>query len=34
MVMPGSVRSPEERVWDELGGIADPEIPAISLVDL
>lgn len=34
MVMPGSVRSPEERVWDELGRIADPEIPAISLVDL
>lgn len=34
MVMPGSVRSVEERVWDELGRIADPEIPAISLVDL
>ena len=34
MVMPGSVRSAEDRVWDELGRIADPEIPAISLVDL
>jgi ring-1,2-phenylacetyl-CoA epoxidase subunit PaaD len=29
-----SVRSVEERVWDELGRISDPEIPAISLVDL
>lgn len=34
MVMAGSVRPPEERVWEELGRIADPEIPAISLVDL
>lgn len=24
----------EQLVWDELAGIADPEIPAISLVDL
>lgn len=24
----------ERRVWEELAGIADPEIPAISLVDL
>jgi ring-1,2-phenylacetyl-CoA epoxidase subunit PaaD len=32
MVM--SVRSVEDRVWDELGRLADPEIPAISLVDL
>jgi ring-1,2-phenylacetyl-CoA epoxidase subunit PaaD len=24
----------EERIWDELSRIADPEIPAISLVDL
>jgi len=28
------VRSEEARVWDELSRIADPEIPAISLVDL
>ena len=28
------VRSDELRVWDELSRIADPEIPAISLVDL
>lgn len=34
MVMPGGVPSAEELVWDELGRIADPEIPAISLVDL
>jgi ring-1,2-phenylacetyl-CoA epoxidase subunit PaaD len=34
MVMPSGVRSAEERVWDELRRIPDPEIPAISLVDL
>lgn len=34
MVMPNRLGSAEERVWDELGQIADPEIPAISLVDL
>ena len=28
------VESPEARIWDTLAGIADPEIPAISLVDL
>jgi ring-1,2-phenylacetyl-CoA epoxidase subunit PaaD len=34
MVMQRGVGSAEERVWDELSRIADPEIPAISLVDL
>ena len=32
--MPTGVGSVEERVWDELRRISDPEIPAISLVDL
>jgi ring-1,2-phenylacetyl-CoA epoxidase subunit PaaD len=32
--MPTGVDWVEERVWDELGRISDPEIPAISLVDL
>ena len=32
--MPTGVGSVEERVWVELGRISDPEIPAISLVDL
>ena len=32
--MPTGVGSVEERIWDELGRISDPEIPAISLVDL
>lgn len=32
--MPSRIRSAEARIWDELGRIADPEIPAISLVDL
>ena len=30
----GPVDLRERRVWDELGRISDPEIPAISLVDL
>ena len=29
-----SVGTREERIWDALAGIADPEIPAISVVDL
>ena len=29
-----NVGTREERIWDALSGIADPEIPAISLVDL
>ena len=29
-----SVGTREKRIWDALAGIADPEIPAISLVDL
>ena len=29
-----SIELREERIWDELARIADPEIPAISLVDL
>ena len=29
-----SVGTREERIWEALSGIADPEIPAISLVDL
>jgi ring-1,2-phenylacetyl-CoA epoxidase subunit PaaD len=33
-VIPTGVGSVEELVWDELGRISDPEIPAISLVDL
>ena len=34
MVMQSRVPSTEERIWVELARIADPEIPAISLVDL
>ena len=30
----GAVDLRERRIWDELGRISDPEIPAISLVDL
>lgn len=29
-----AIRSEERRVWDELARIPDPEIPAISVVDL
>ena len=29
-----NVGTREERIWETLAGIADPEIPAISLVDL
>ena len=34
MVIRESIDQRSERVWAELAGIADPEIPAISLVDL
>ena len=34
MVSDAATASVERRVWDELARIADPEIPAISLVDL
>ncbi len=34
MVSAMAVDSIERRVWDELARIADPEIPAISVVDL
>ena len=34
MVTPTVVDERERRVWEELADIADPEIPAISLVDL
>jgi ring-1,2-phenylacetyl-CoA epoxidase subunit PaaD len=33
-VVSANVGTREERIWDVLSGIADPEIPAISLVDL
>ena len=31
---PAPARTPEQRVWDALAGIPDPEIPNISVVDL
>ena len=31
---PAVAQTPEQRVWDALAAIPDPEIPAISLVDL
>lgn len=34
MVTPMGAAALEERVWEVLAGIADPEIPAISVVDL
>jgi len=34
MVSPPTLDAREQRVWEELAAIADPEIPAISLVDL
>lgn len=34
MVTRSPIASPEERVWAELAQIPDPEIPAISVVDL
>ena len=34
MVTPPPTTDRERRVWDELAAIADPEIPAISVVDL
>jgi ring-1,2-phenylacetyl-CoA epoxidase subunit PaaD len=34
VVTTGAADLREQRVWDELARIADPEIPAISLVDL
>jgi ring-1,2-phenylacetyl-CoA epoxidase subunit PaaD len=33
-VVSANVGTREERIWEALSGIADPEIPAISLVDL
>jgi ring-1,2-phenylacetyl-CoA epoxidase subunit PaaD len=33
-VVSANVGTREERIWETLAGIADPEIPAISLVDL
>jgi len=34
MVSPPTLDARMQRVWEELAAIADPEIPAISLVDL
>ena len=34
MVIADAVDARERRIWEELARIADPEIPAISLVDL
>ncbi len=34
MVTPAGLETREERVWDALRTVADPEIPAISVVDL
>jgi ring-1,2-phenylacetyl-CoA epoxidase subunit PaaD len=34
MVIPTAGLTPEQRAWDALAGIPDPEVPAISLVDL
>ena len=34
MVIPAAQTSPRERIWQALAEIPDPEIPAISLVDL
>lgn len=32
--MSGSVSTVEERVWEALAGVPDPEIPAVSVVDM
>lgn len=34
MVSPAVIDPVERRIWDELARLADPEIPAISVVDL